>query len=108
MDEAGLDGQGRGWRAGWRGAAEDAWRVIGIGLLLVGAFLLFMRLRVVVLPLFAGALLATLVAPFADWQRHRGVPRGIAALLAVFGVVLAVLALTVGAVSFAVTDAEEL
>lgn len=108
MVEAGLDRQGRGWRAGWRGAAEDAWRLIGIGLLAVGAFLLFMRLRVVMLPLFAGALLATLVAPFAEWQRSRGVPRGIASLISVFGVVIAVLALTVGAVSLAVGDTDEL
>ncbi|HEY8548105.1 MAG TPA: AI-2E family transporter [Acidimicrobiales bacterium] len=108
MVEAGMDREGRGWRSGWRGAAEDAWRLIGVGVLLVGVFLLFMRLRVVVLPLFAGALLATLVAPFADWQRRRGVPSALAALVAVFGVVLAVLALTVGAVSYALTDAEEL
>jgi len=108
MVEAGLDRQGRGWRSGWRGAAEDAWRLLGVGLLLVGAFLLFMRLRVVMLPLFAGGLLATLVAPFAEWQRRRGIPHGIASLIAVFGVVIGVLALTVGAVSFAVSDTEEL
>ena len=106
MVDAGLDRQGEG--RGWRGAAEDAWRLLGIGLLLVGAFLLFMRLRVVMLPLFVGGLLATLVAPFADWQRRRGMPAGLAALVAVFGVVVAVLALTVGSVSLAVSDTDEI
>ena len=106
MVDAGLDRQGEG--RGWRGTAEDAWRLLGVGLLLVGAFLLFMRLRVVMLPLFVGGLLATLVAPFADWQRRRGMPAGLAALVAVFGVVVAVLALTVGSVSLAVSDTDEI
>lgn len=95
-------------RGGWRRAAEDAWRLLGVGLLLVGIYLLFLRLDVVILPLFAGALLATLVAPFADWQHRRGVPEGLAALLAVFGVVLAVLALIAGAVALVVDDADHI
>jgi predicted PurR-regulated permease PerM len=92
---------------GWRGAAEDAWRLLGVGLLLVGVYLLFLRLDVVLLPLFAGALLATLVAPFAEWQRRRGVPEGLAALIAVFGLVVAVIALIAGAVALSVNDADQ-
>jgi predicted PurR-regulated permease PerM len=95
-------------RRGWRGVAEDAWRVLGIGLLLVGLYLLFVRLDVVLLPLFVGALLATLVAPFAEWQHRRGVPEGLAALVSVFGVVVAVLALIVGAIALAVDDSDHI
>jgi predicted PurR-regulated permease PerM len=93
---------------GWRGAAEDAWRLLGVGLLLVGFYLLFLRLDVVLLPLFAGALLATLVAPFAEWQHRRGVPEGLAALIAVFGLVIAVIALIAGAVAITVNDADQI
>jgi putative heme transporter len=95
-------------RRGWRGAAEDAWRLLGIGLLIVGLYLLFVRLDVVLLPVFAGALLATLVAPLAESLHRHGVPEGLAALLSVFGVVVAVLALIVGAIGLAVDDSDHI
>jgi predicted PurR-regulated permease PerM len=95
-------------RRSWRSAAEDAWRLLGIGLLLVGLYLLFLRLDVVLLPLFAGALLATLVAPFAEWLHRHRVPEGLAALLAVFGLVIGTIALIAGAVGLAVDDSDHI
>lgn len=93
---------------GWRAAAEDAWRLVGVGLLLVGLFLLAVRLQVILLPLFAGALIAASVIPVADRLGRAGVPRGLAAFLPVFGFVLATIGIVAGVVAFAVDDADHI
>lgn len=89
----------------WRARAEDCWRLVGVGLLVIGVFLLALRLRLVVLPLFAGAMIAVLAAPLADWLRRRRFPPALTALLAVASLVLATLAAVVAAVAVAVNEA---
>lgn len=89
----------------WRARAEDCWRLVGVGLVIIGVFLLVLRLRLVVLPLFAGAMMAVLATPLADWLRHRRLPAALAALLAVLSLVVATLAAVAGAVAVAVNEA---
>jgi predicted PurR-regulated permease PerM len=74
----------------------------------VGIFLLAVRLQVVVLPLFAGALIAASVSPIAAWLARKGVPRGLSAFLPVLGIVLVFLAIVAGVVAFAVDDADHI
>lgn len=91
---------------GWRGAAEDAWRLLGVGLLVVGVFLLAVRLQVVILPLFAGALIAASVAPAAAWLARKGIPKGLSAFLPVLGVAVGFIVIVAGVVAFAVDEAD--
>lgn len=79
----------------WRSLAEDAWRLLGIGLLAAGVFVLALRLRLVVLALLVGGMIAVLVAPVADRIGRRRIPDGLAALAGLL-LVLGLAAATVG------------
>jgi putative heme transporter len=91
----------------WRGRGEDAWRLLGIGLLATAVFLLALRLRLVVLPLFAGAMIAVLAVPIARRLR-RLLPGALAALFAVATLVLGTLGAVAGALAVVVNDTERL
>jgi putative heme transporter len=72
-------------------AGANAWRIVGIGLVVTAVFLLFLRLRLVFLPLMVGLFLATLLEPFASRLKRAGWPPLLAAW-AVFAGVAALVA----------------
>lgn len=88
----------------WRTRAEDSWRLVGIGLLVIGVFFASLRLRLVILPLLAGAMIAVLAVPSADWLGRHRVPPALAALLAVASLLLSVIVALGAAVAVAVND----
>ena len=82
---------------GLAAAGTAAWRLLGIGLLVVAAWWLTRRLLPVFVPLVVATLLATLVRPLAERLERRGAPEGLAAMSAV-AALLAVLFLAVALV----------
>lgn len=80
-------------------AAGYAWRLLVIGAAIAAALWLVGQLLVVVLPIFVALLIARVLLPVARWMSAHGVPRSIAALLSLFGMLLAlgVLVATAGA-----------
>jgi predicted PurR-regulated permease PerM len=81
-----------GERRGLARAGATAWRLLGVGLLVVAAWWLARRLMPVLLPLVVALMLATLLRPAAASLRRRGVPPAAAALAAMVLLVLVVAA----------------
>src|SRR4051794_9910829 len=77
-------------RRGLARAGADAWRLLGLGLLVVATWWLARLLMPVLLPLMVALMLATLLRPVAAALQRRGLPPAPAALLA-----MALLALVV-------------
>jgi putative heme transporter len=73
-------------------AGTVAWRIVGIGLVVAFAFLLFLRLRLVFLPLIVALFVSTMLEPFASRLKRAGWPP----LLAAWTVFVAVIALVAG------------
>jgi putative heme transporter len=89
-------------------ASDWAWRL----LVIAGAFavfaLLVMQLRLIVIPLLVGILLAALLVPFSQWlQRHRW-PRWLAVVVSEVGVIAIVTGLVVLVVTQVVRGVPEL
>ncbi len=84
-------------------AGTAAWRLIGIGVLLVAALWLVRQVMPVLLPAIIALMLATLLTPAAAWLRRHGVPTGLATALSVLLVVL-FLALAIGLIVPPVVD----
>jgi putative heme transporter len=100
---AGSEGTARSALPTLAAAGANAWRMVGIGLVVTAVFLLFLRLRLVFLPLIVGLFLATLLEPFASRLKRAGWPpllaawtvfAGVAALVA--GVLFLIVPQTVG------------
>jgi putative heme transporter len=100
---AGSEGTARSALPTLTAAGANAWRMVGIGLVVTAVFLLFLRLRLVFLPLIVGLFLATLLEPFASRLKRAGWPpllaawtvfAGVAALVA--GVLFLIVPQTVG------------
>ncbi len=93
--ESGLDRDstaGSGVTPGVRAASEWAWR---LGVIAVGIYVLtriFARFADIFIPIMVALLLAALLVPVASWLSAR-IPRALAALLALFGTLLLVIAL---------------
>ena len=83
---------GNGRPAAFANAGAVAWRLLGIGALVVAAWWLAGQLMPVLVPLVVAVLLAALLQPVAAGWRRRGVPDTLAAFLAV-AILIAVLAL---------------
>jgi predicted PurR-regulated permease PerM len=71
---------------------------VGVGVVVVAAFWLTVRLMTIVLPVVVAVLLASLLWPGVRWLQRRGVPD----LLAVWGVLLGMLGAIAGATSWIV------
>jgi predicted PurR-regulated permease PerM len=81
------DSQQTGRLARW---GTNAWRLLGIGLLVVGVWLLARRVMPVLVPLVVALLLAALVRPVAAALERRGAPPALAALVSTALLVTAV------------------
>lgn len=66
-------------------AAAWSWRLLVVSAAILATVLLLARLRLVVLPLFAGLLLATALRPPARFLEDRGLPKGVASALTFLG-----------------------
>ena len=64
-------------------AGSTAWRLLGIGAVIVAAWLIARYLMPVLVPVVVAVLLAALLRPVATRLERRGVPRGLAAFAAV-------------------------
>lgn len=64
-------------------AGAGAWRLLGIGGLVVAVWLLARYLMPVLVPIVVSILMATLLRPVAERLERRGAPRGLAALGAI-------------------------
>ena len=73
-------------------AGATAWRILGVALLVIGAWWLARQLMAVLVPAVVAVMLATLMAPVADRLSRAGIPRTAAALVAL-GLVIGVVAL---------------
>jgi predicted PurR-regulated permease PerM len=74
-------------------AAAYSWRLLVVAAAVVAALWLTGRLLVVVLPIFVALLIARVLFPLAGWMRARGLPKSLAAVLAMLGFLLALAAL---------------
>lgn len=84
---------------GLRIAGAYAWRLLALAGLIGVVIFLIMQLRLLVIPIFVGVLLAALLGPFANWMRAHRVPNGLAtaiAMLTLLGVVTGLVWLVVG------------
>jgi len=75
----------RGVPVSLRVSAGWSWRLIAIGAAIYGLMALVGRVRVVVIPVVAGLVIAALINPAANRLRRLGVPRLAAAFIALFG-----------------------
>lgn len=75
----------RGVPVSLRVSAGWSWRLIAIGAAIYGLTALVGRVRVVVIPVVAGLVIAALINPAANRLRRLGVPRLAAAFIALFG-----------------------
>jgi predicted PurR-regulated permease PerM len=91
----------------WRARAEDGWRLLGFGLVAAGIFVIALRLRLVLLPLFGAAIIAVLAMPLAR-KLGRYVPAGLAALFAVAALLFAALGILAGSVAVVVNDSDRI
>jgi putative heme transporter len=69
-------------------AAAVSWRVLVVAAAVVLLALLLVRLRLVVLPVFAAILLATALVPPTNWLAEKRVPRTLATLAVMLGALL--------------------
>ena len=82
-----------GGRSGWSEALGQplirvglyAWALSGIVLVVVGLLFVVSQLRLVVVPLLLALFPAALLTPVTTWLRRRGLPRALAALIALLG-----------------------
>lgn len=70
-----------------RNAAAWSWRLLLIGAGLAVLLWLLNELKVVVVPIAVALLLTVLLAPLVNWLHRRGLPRGAAVGLALFGLI---------------------
>lgn len=66
-------------------AAAWSWRLLIVGAAIVATVLALARLKLVVLPLIAAAMLATALRPPARFLERRGLPKGVATLVTFLG-----------------------
>jgi len=71
-----------------RVAAALSWRVLVVAAAVALLALVLARMRLVVLPVFAALVLATVLVPVADRLQRRGLPRSLATLAALLGAAL--------------------
>jgi len=95
---------------GMRIAGAYAWRLLAIAGVVAVVIFLVMELRLLVIPVFVGVLLAALLGPFVGWLRRRRVPNGLAAaigLLTLLGVIAGLIWLVVSQVRSGMADLQE-
>jgi predicted PurR-regulated permease PerM len=78
----------------FRDVGLTAWLFVGVAVFLVGAIWLLSLTQVIVMPLLAAGIVATVASPLVGWLHGRGLPRGIAAAL----LMVAIVAVGVGVV----------
>ncbi len=71
----------------FRDVGLTAWLFVGVGIFLFGAVWLLSLTDVIVMPLIAAGVVATVASPLIAWLNKRRIPRGIAAALVMVGIV---------------------
>lgn len=74
-------------------ATAYAWRLLVIGVALAGVVWLVIQLKLIVIPLLVGLLLAALLSPLMGWLQKRRVPKWLAIVITLAGTIAVVTAL---------------
>jgi putative heme transporter len=72
----------------FRDVGLTSWLFVGVAIFLVGAVWLLALTDVIMMPLLAAAIVATVASPLVAWLQARRVPRGIGAALLMVGIAL--------------------
>lgn len=83
-----VDAPARGFTGRLRAAGSAAWSLVGVGLLVVGGFVLVMVLRPIVLALLIALFLAVVFLPVVDALARHRVARALGALIALLIVIV--------------------
>lgn len=91
-----------------RVVAAWGWRLLVVAAALYALLWLFSRLQVVILPIVAAMLIATILGPVVDWLHGRGLPRALATWIALLGFVGVLAGLFFGVYLAARSDVDRL